>query len=168
MDLSFLSDLFGGGVIGGAIGAIAPLVANAQKRKQKAEDNKHELAVQKLGLEELKLSQDHQLLVADKNLDIAESETAGEIAIAEIGVDLENVRSQGKLKGAIAWVRPVLTGYLLVVLSAFSGWVLFEIGGLSEFGTPELVSVFKDLMTTFMTLGSAATLFWYTARQIDK
>jgi len=168
MDLSFLTDLFGGGAIGGAIGAVAPLIANAQKRKQQAQDNEHDLEIQKLALQELEISQSHQLLVADKNLEIAESETEGEIANSELAIDLATVESQGKLSGAIAWVRPVLTGYLLIMLSIFTGWVLVEVGGFAEFGTDELVDIFRDLIKTFITLGSAAVLFWFTARQISK
>ena len=168
MDLSFIADLFGGGAIGGALGAITPLVANAQKRKQLAEDNKHELALGEIGLRELKISQDHSLLIADKQIDIAESETAGEVSLKELDIDLANVLGQSKLTGAIAWVRPALTGFLLLMLSVFTGWVIYVVGGIESLDDGELVDILRLLITALITMSMASVMFWFTARQISK
>ena len=92
----------------------------------------------------------------------------GEVTKAELAIDKANVEGQANLTGAIAWFRPALTSFLLLVTSVFTGWILFEIGGLENFETAELVAIFSGLIVALITLTNAAVMFWFTARQISK
>lgn len=168
MDLSFIADIVGGGAIGGVLGAITPLIAQSQKRKQKREDNAHELEMAKVTLEETQLEQSHELAIADKELDKAETE--GELLIEQKEVDaqISIIEGQASAKGSKAWIRPVLTAYAMIVATVL-GWAVFEsAGGLEAFTASEKVEMLLLVVDSAFLFATASFMFWFTARQIDK
>lgn len=168
MDLSFLGDILGGSAVGGILGAIAPIFAEAQKRKAKAQDNAHELEMAKVGLDERRLDQAHQLLVADKELDIAEAEGEIAVSMSEAQGQIEIIKGQNAATGATAWIRPFLTAYAMLLATAL-GWAVFDsAGGLEAFTGPEKADLVRMVVQNCFQIAFASFMFWFTARQIAK
>jgi hypothetical protein len=169
MDLSFIGELFGGGgAIGGILGAITPIVAQAQKRKQKREENAHEREMAKITLEETRLEQSHELAIADKEIDKAETE--GELLIDQKEVDgtIEIIKGQANARGAKAWIRPVLTAYAMIIATVLSWAVFRSAGGLEAFTASEKVDMLTLIVDSAFLFATASFMFWFTARQIEK
>ena len=75
------------------------------------------LKKQQNDIDELKLEQLHELSMADKEMDRAKIEGGIKIEHAEVGAFSDSQRTLGNLQGALRWVRPAITGYLLIVSS---------------------------------------------------
>lgn len=168
MDLSFLTELFSGGAIGGILGAITPIITQAQKRKAQKEANEFEIRMADVKLREAEMEQNHELAIADKEIDKAEKE--GEILIEQKEMDAQRsiIEGQAKATGGKAWIRPVLTAYSLVI-ATWLGFAVFQsAGGLEAFTAPEKVEMLKLVVNSAFLFATSAFMFWFTARQIEK
>jgi hypothetical protein len=127
MILETIAGIFSSGGLAGITGMIAGHLAKIEDRKKAAIDQAHELEMTKLTIMETKLEQSHELAIADKEIDKAETEGEIEIESKEVDAFVASQKNN-KNEGGIRWVRPIIAGYLLV-LSTYISAVVFKVTG---------------------------------------
>ena len=159
MDLSFIGDIFTSGGLGGLIGGVTGILMKIQERKEKQADQEHERNMAALTNEQTRLEQDHELAIADKEIDKAEKE--GEILIESREADafVESQKRQ-PTGGGLRWVRPLVTAYLLLLATYISARVFISTGGVDslpgDVQSQLLIQVVNDVF--FLTIMAVS---WY-------
>ena len=126
-----------GALSSSGFGVVAGLVGNfvSKKMEIKKEELEKEFLIAKgeLEIRSMEAEQSHEIAMADKQVERARAEGEIKIEHAEIGAFTENQKTLGKLEGALRWVRPLITGYLLVVSSYLFYIVWQKVDGLENF-----------------------------------
>ena len=155
------------GVITGLVGAF---MSKREEFKVMQLQYSHEKAMAQYDLQRDVQDNAHDLDMADKNMEMAQTEGQIDTDIAEMGNVAETIKAQGKssgnpiLDGILRFVRPVITFYLLAVLSVI-GWKLHSLtGGLDNLPVGDLFTLYKHVIiqTTFLTVTAVA--WWFGSR----
>jgi len=161
----------GFGLVTGLFGA---WITKREERKQQEIDNAHEEKMAEIDAIEANAERVHSLAMADKQLQVTETE--GEIAldIAEMGNAGLAIAALARPSGipyvdaALRFVRPLITVYLLAVVSYF-GYLPYDlIGGLEALPTAELVGLFVYLIEALIVLATTATGWWFGSRGMKR
>ena len=165
----FVTTPFASSGFGAIIGFIGSWVTRMEERKANDLKYKHDLEMARIRNQELKLEQDHEIAMADKNYNRAELE--GEIA-RDIGNTEAFKMSLGSLKSTgIKWVdaitglmRPLIT----LILLGLSFYLIYEInkivGGIGSLPIDELVLLYKDVISETFFLVMVAVTWWFGSR----
>jgi hypothetical protein len=149
-----------GSIVGLAGGILTKFIEYKDRRAQLSFD------IQKLKykLEELQLEQNHELAIADKQVERAKVE--GEIQIESIEADafLESQKRLGSLTGFLRFVRPAITGYLLLAYTAIFAIVWLTIGGISGFERVDLIVLLSSMINSVIFLTTMAVSWWFASR----
>ena len=113
MILETIAGIFSSGGLAGITGLVAGHLAKIEDRKKAELLNSHELEMTKLTIMETKLEQSHELAVADKEIDKAETEGEIEIESKEVDAFIESQKDNKYTGSGIRWVRPGIAFYLL-------------------------------------------------------
>ena len=163
MDLGFIADIFTSSGLGGLIGGVTSLLIKREERKERQQDQLHEIRLTKLSLAEQKLEQSHELAVINKKIDKAEVE--GEIKIEGKEVDAfiasQNNQPTG---GGLRWVRPIITFYLLVMATAISIRVFAVTGGIEGLSVEKQAEMLLQIIDSIMFLATLSVSWWFAAR----
>lgn len=151
----------GFGAITGLIGGIATKYI---ERKEKANERGYLLKSKELDIESLKLEHAHQVAIADKEIERAELEGEIKIEHAEIGAFTESQKTLGTLQGALRWVRPVITGYLLLFSTLLTVIVWDHVDGIEHFSPEELKDLLTKIVDYVLFLTVTAIAWWFGSR----
>ena len=138
-------------ILGSIIGAMSSLWTKREERKQKEADQKHQ----------------RQMLILQSKHKIDELTVEGEMR-QEVAREKSFTESQKVLSkfgdGIRMLVRPILTGYLVFIVS----WLGFElnalVGGLESLDGDSITTMYKDLMLTVEALASMSVAWWFGSR----
>lgn len=169
MDLGFIVDIFASGGLAGIVGAVSGHLSRKQDNIRKYKDQAHELSMSKVSLLESKAERAHQLLVVDKELNIVETEGEIKIESKELEAFLES-QKDNKQSGqpGIRWVRPIITGYLLL-LATYISWKIFDITGGLEALDPDIqVDLLIQIVDSIFFLVTLAVGWFFGARGSSK
>lgn len=162
--------IFGSTGFGTVIGLIGSYFTRRDERKKEEIHLANEQAMAKLRVEELKLEQNHELAMADKQIERAEVERAttidkGELEAFKASLSIGSQKSgKGWVNGFNSLMRPLITLFLLGVTVWFASEVFEKVGGLESLDSTELQELFKHLIMTFTFLASTAVTWWFGAR----
>ncbi len=163
MDLSFIADIFTSGGLGGIIGGVTGLVMKIQERKEKAQDQAHEIALTRLSILEAKSEQAHELAVANKQIQRAETEGEIEIESKEADAFVASQKNQSN-DGFLRWVRPAITGYLLVLSTLLAVRIFGITGGLESLTDDKLSEMLLQIIDGILFLTTTTVCWWFAAR----
>jgi len=157
----------GFGVITGLVGSF---LAKREERLSMALRFKHENTMMQYELQRDVQDHAHDLDMADKNMEMAETE--GQIAtdVAEMGNIHETIQAQAKasgigwLDGILRFVRPVITFYLLVILTIIGFKLHTLVGGLDKLPIAEVFSLYKHIIYQTVFLAVTAVAWWFGSR----
>lgn len=162
--MDWLVDVFTSGGFGAVTGLVGGLVTKHIERKEKANERAYNLKARDQDLEELKLEQAHELDMADKQVERAQVEGAIKIEHAEVGAFTESQKTLGKLTGALRWVRPAITFFLLIGSTLLTVIVWNKVEGLDNFTPDQLTGLLWEMIMTILFLTVTAVTWWFGSR----
>lgn len=162
--MDWLVDLFVGPGAAGITGLLGGMVSKFFEAKAKREQYRYEERMRELDIKESKLERDHELAMADKQMERAQVE--GNIAIEEGELRAFNTSQVegNRIEGILKFVRPGITFYLLVAVSILFAAVWKSVGGLEAFQPDELVILLKDMVNAAIYLTVMCIGWWFGSR----
>lgn len=162
--MDWLVDLFVGPGAAGVTGLLGGMVSKFFEAKAKREQYRYEERMRELDIEESKLERDHEIAMADKQMERAQVE--GELAIEEGELRAFNTsqREGNRVEGILRFVRPGITFYLLVAVSILFGAVWKSVGGLEAFNEIELTAMLHDMVNAAIYLTVMCIGWWFGSR----
>lgn len=149
--------------LGSIIGLAGGLITKHVDLKDKAMDLKFKLNMRNLELKESEQERNHELLVADKNIERAQVEGAMKIEALEVGAFTESQKSN-KVDGALRFVRPIVTAYLLIG-SSFLFYALWQkIGGLNGIDSADIFELLMLMINATIFLTVTCVSWWFGSR----
>ena len=189
--LATLGSLLTGGAAGGLIGLLGTWLRGREEREAKRIDHAHQLEMRRIDLEEMSREADLHLRQTQAEIDGQKAKAAGELAIAqEVAAGQAQVASYaadratysagwaGKLKGAwggvIAFllalvdvarglIRPILTVYLVMVLTAIS-LHLYRLSVIQTVQSEQAWALLAQVVGDIAFLTSTAVTWWFGSR----
>ena len=154
--MSAILALIGSPILGSVFGIFGSWLTKREDRKNKELDQKHEL-----NMATLSHTQKIELVGV-------EAEAAVKVTDAEAfkaAVDSEKKLSGNRiLDGFKTLIRPVITVYLLMVLSFIAYKINGIIGGMDVIPVEDLVGMYVELIATAEFLTTTSVLFWFGVR----
>jgi hypothetical protein len=157
----------GFGAVTGLFGGLAQKWMGLKQQKQEAELR---IDLAKLSLQEAKLEQDHALAMADKQLEITQSEgeIAAEIADSELlGVSIVEASKDsgiGWVEGVKHLMRPVITVFLLIQVEFILWAVWGKVDGLNAMSADQQYELFSEIVAQMVFLTVTAVSWWFASR----
>jgi hypothetical protein len=166
--LDTIMSLMGTGGFGAIIGGACGIVTKWQDSRQRKIDNDHKAAMRALDLQELALEHQQQVLMVDKNIDLAEAEGNVAIDLKEAEGFVASLTDGGsKMDAAKSWVRPLLT----VISVGYAFWIHFVIGrlvgGVTSLPVAELMTLYSYTTHQIIFLAVMAFSWWFAARGVS-
>ena len=172
--LEALSGIFASSGLGAIIGTIGSYLGKIEERKAKAQEYGQELALREWDAKETALSQRHEMAIADKEIQRAETEGAIALDAREADGWVESIKQSGKQSGIVivdairGLMRPVITVYLLVIASVIAYRISMLVGGLEALPMEEMVSLYRHVISQIIFLTATAVTWWFGSRPQSK
>ncbi len=174
MDLGFIADglvgVFTSSGLAGITGAVSAHFATKQENKIKALEFTHLENMADYSLKEGAAERAHDLARATKDYEKVELE--GEIVIEGKEVDAfaksQQDNNSGQKEGAIRWVRPVITGYLLILATYLSYKVFQVTGGIGALEKDIQIELLTTVIDSVFFLATLAVGWFFGSRGKSK
>lgn len=156
--------------LGAVIGALGNWINKREERKNKELSFTHELAMAQLAVSERELEQSHEILMADKQMERAQTEGDIQVELSELGAFTASVKDATKATGVKfvdavrGLMRPVITAYLLGIATYIVVKISALVGGLKIIPLPELVTMYTGIITQIIFLTTVAVTWWFASR----
>ena len=161
--MEWLVSILSSSGLGSIIGLAGGLITKRLELKSLATEMKFKLEQRKLDLQESAQERGHEIDMANKNIERAQVEGQIQVESLEVGAFTESQKN-GKVDGALRFVRPVITGYLLIMSSVLFYSVWSNVGGLTAIPKAELVEMLLMMISTAMFLTVTCTAWWFGSR----
>ena len=145
------------------IGLVGGIVTKRIDLKDKELDFKYKLNMRNLELKESEQERNHELLVADKNIERAQVEGSMKIEALEVGAFTESQKGN-KVDGMLRFVRPIVTAYLLIGSSALFYALWSNIGGVSGIDIDERFDLLMIMIDAAIFLTVLCVSWWFGSR----
>ena len=163
-----LLGIFTSGGMAGITGLVAGHLAKIEDRKKAVLDYDHELSMANITLDETRLEQAHELLIADKEIDKAETEGEIEIESKEVDAFIESQKHNETGEGLIRWVRPSIAFYLLGLSTYIAIKVFVITGGVESLPEDLQADLLIKVIDYTFYLVTLAVGWFYGARGVSK
>lgn len=168
--MGWIVDLFASGGMGALVGMLGSWMTKREDRKNLELTIKRDVQLGELRLKELAAESEHELAMADKEVERAEVE--GDIAIesAEIGAFAESLQAQAKSTGIVfvdairGLMRPLITVFLLILATWLAASVNDMVGGLESMPKAELFDLYRLIIQQLIFLTVTAVTWWFGSR----
>lgn len=163
--MEFLVDLFSTGGMGAITGLIGGWLTKREERKQKVLDYGHTAKMRMVDLKELELEHAQQVLMVDKQIDLAEAEGNIQLDAKEIDAFTASQKGGGKFMDiAKSLVRPLITGFLLFVTFTLYRELDQLVGGLDSLPQEQMIALYGSVIQQIIFLTVTAVAWWFAAR----
>jgi hypothetical protein len=162
--MSWLVDILAGPGAAGITGLVGGVITKFTELKAQREKYAFDSKMRELDIEEAKLEREHELDLVDKQIDKAEVEGAIRINEGELAAFTVSQEHGNKVEGLLKFVRPAVTSYLLLAVTALFAQVWVAVGGLEAFDKTELVVMLKDMVAASLYLTVLAVGWWFGSR----
>lgn len=161
--MDWLVELLTGPGVAGITGLIGGTVAKLFEAKAKREELRFEERMRELDIEEAKFERDHEIAMADKQVERAKVES--DLAIEQSELKAFTVSQESnKVEGLLRFVRPAITFYLLLAVSILFGLVWFAVDGLAAFNKAELHMLLQQMIEAALYLTIMCVGWWFGSR----
>jgi len=156
--------------LGAIVGLVGSWMAKREQRKLDELNNAHEISMAEIDLRRDEAESKQALAMADKQIEQAqaESEIASEVAAGEaFSLSQETANKSSGVQwvdGIRSLMRPVITIYLLIVVTYITYNIHQTLGGLNALGTSDLYSLYSHIINQTVFLAVTATLWWFGSR----
>lgn len=168
--MTFLADIFASSGLGAIVGLLGSWLTKREERRNLQLKLTHEREMADIRKQEAAFEFEHELAMADKQVERAEVE--GRIAddIATTDAFRESLKEQ-QLKYGIDWVdavrgmmRPLITVYLLVLATFVTIKIGKFSGGLAGLDRELMNTLYSDTITQIFFLVTTAITWWFGSR----
>jgi hypothetical protein len=168
--MGWIVDLFSTGGMGAIIGLAGSWLTKRENRKEAELNLQREIELGKLRLDELAAESEHELAMADKQMQRAELE--GDIVVekAEVDAFTESLKAQAKSTGILiidavrGLMRPLITVFLLGVSTWLACSVNDLVGGLSSLDSKAIYALYDQIIQQIIFLTVTAVTWWFGSR----
>ena len=168
--MSWVLELFASSGLGSIVGAVGAYFTRKAELAKIKEQNEFQLKTRQLDIQEASSERNHELQLADKQMQRAKVE--GDVAeqFVEAEAFKESVAQAGKKWGI--WfvdavkglMRPTITVYLLVNTTIITMSVASLTGGLESLPSEELVDLYRTIILQVVGLTALAVSWWFGSR----
>ena len=149
--------------LGSIIGLAGGLITKFLEIKHAKQEMVFRLKERELDLKEAEQERAHELGMADKIVERAQVE--GELRVGELaGIGFNESQKTNKVDGALRWVRPAITFYLLLGSSVLFATVWRKVGGLQGIPNADLVEMLVMMISSAMFLTVTCVAWWFGSR----
>ena len=148
---------------GSIIGLFGGLITKHLEAKNAAKEMEFKVAMRELDISEGEIERAHELSMADKVVERSQVEGAIKVESLEVGGFIESQKNN-RVDGALRWVRPLITGYLLLASTALFAVVWEKTGGLLSISDTELVVMLKMMINAAIFLTVTCVAWWFGSR----
>ena len=165
-----LADLFASSGLGAIVGLLGSWLTKREERRNLELKLTHDIKMAGIRKEEAAFEFEHELAMADKQVERAQAE--GEIArdVAEMGAFQEGLKEQQMIY-KIKWVdairglmRPLITIYLLILATVVTVKIGTTTGGLEALDTAIMETLYSDTISQIFFLVTTAVTWWFGSR----
>jgi len=155
---------------GGIIGVIGSWLTKREERKNIQLQFERDVKLAEIRKDEAKIEADHELALADKQIERAQVEGSVAIDQAEIKAFSEGLKEQSKTYGIKAvdgirgLMRPLITVYLLVIATLLTLKINQLVGGLDSLEMSELKGIYDNVINQMLFLTATAVTWWFGSR----
>lgn len=170
--LEIIASIMGSSGLGAVVGLIGSAYTKYLELKTLKERLSFEKAMAEIRTKELELEQAHAIVVAEKKLELVQAEGQIQRDVAEIGAFLESQRADAVRYGG--WVdqvrglmRPVITIFLLGVVTFFMVLLWQKTGGIDAMEKKKVIELFDYMIRSVIFLTVTAVAWWFGSRATD-
>jgi hypothetical protein len=155
---------------GGIIGVVGSWLTKREERKNIQLQFERDVKLAEIRKDEAKIEADHELALADKQIERAQVEGSVAIDQAEVEAFSEGLKEQSKTYGIKAvdgirgLMRPVITVYLLVIATLLTLKINELVGGLDSLEMSELKGIYDNVINQMLFLTATAVTWWFGSR----
>jgi len=163
--LDSIIGIMSSGGVGAIVGVLGGFLTKIQEAKLEKIRHKNRKDMRELDLKELMLEQKQQVLMIDKNIDLAEAEGNLKVDLEEaVGFSFSQKDGGSWMDIAKSLMRPVLTLYII----AFSTYIFYVIhqrlGGFESLPVDDLMEIYKHIIMQVIFLSVLGFSWWFAAR----
>jgi hypothetical protein len=162
--LSGAVEFFSSAGLSSIVGMVGGYLAKRQEVKLKREEYKHDLEMAEMGIREMTQEHKNNIDMASKGIEASMVEGEIDIERGDQDAFIASIKSDSKMIGAIKWVRPGLTIYILIAVSVLTAAIWLEVGGLDAFGQNQLITIMNDIVETALYLCVLSLSWWFGSR----
>ena len=155
---------------GGIIGVVGSWLTKREERKNIQLQFERDVKLAEIRKDEAKIEADHELALADKQIERAQVEGSVAIDQAEVEAFSKGLKEQSKTYGIKAvdgirgLMRPVITVYLLVIATLLTLKINELVGGLDSLEMSELKGIYDNVINQMLFLTATAVTWWFGSR----
>ena len=155
---------------GGIIGVVGSWLTKREERKNIQLQFERDVKLAEIRKDEAKIEADHELALADKQIERAQVEGSVAIDQAEVEAFSKGLKEQSKTYGIKAvdgirgLMRPLITVYLLVIATLLTLKINQLVGGLDSLEMSELKGIYDNVINQMLFLTATAVTWWFGSR----
>jgi hypothetical protein len=155
---------------GGIIGVVGSWLTKREERKNIQLQFERDVKLAEIRKDEAKIEADHELALADKQIERAQVEGSVAIDQAEIEAFTHGLKEQSKnygikvVDGIRGLMRPLITVYLLVIATLLTLKINQLVGGLDSLEMSELKGIYDNVINQMLFLTATAVTWWFGSR----
>ena len=155
---------------GGIIGVVGSWLTKREERKNIQLQFERDVKMAEIRKDEAKIEADHELALADKQIERAQVEGSVAVDQAEVEAFTQGLKEQSKTYGIKAvdgirgLMRPLITVYLLVIATLLTLKINQLVGGLDSLEMSELKGIYDNVINQMLFLTATAVTWWFGSR----
>jgi hypothetical protein len=155
---------------GGIIGVVGSWLTKREERKNIQLQFERDVKLAEIRKDEAKIEADHELALADKQIERAQVEGSVAIDQAKIEAFTDDLKEQSKnygikvVDGIRGLMRPLITIYLLVIATLLTLKINQLVGGLDSLEMSELKGIYDNVINQMLFLTATAVTWWFGSR----
>ncbi len=166
-------DVLASGGLGAIVGGVFSWVQKREERKNLELELAHEKEMANIDRLREEADQKHALALADKGMEQAalEGQIATDVADAELREATVTAQAMPSghplIDGVLRFVRPVITLYLLAIVSIIGANLHSLTGGLEALPSEDLFQLYTHIVQQTVFLAVTAVTWWFGARGVS-
>ena len=172
--LDALMTIFTSSGLGAITGLVGSYLTKIEERKAAKQRHEFDLKMAEIRIQETQLETQHELSMADKEFERAESEGKIAIETAEVAAFTESIKSQsvstgnGFVDAVRGAMRPIITIFLLAVSTYIIIRVGKILGGIENMDRTYLAEMYKAVISDFLFLTVTSVTWWFGSRPAQR
>lgn len=168
--MSILADILASSGLGAMVGLLGSWLTKREERRNLEIKLGHESAMAQIRKEEAAFEFEHELAMADKQVERAEVEGMIARDIADMGAFRESLAEQRMLyrikpvDAIRGLMRPLITVYLLILATIVTLKIGRHVGGIEHLDETLMSALYTDTITQIFFLVTTAVTWWFGSR----
>lgn len=168
--MNLLADIFASSGAGAIVGLLGSWLTKREERRNLEIKLTHDANMADIRRQEAAIESEHELAMADKQVERAQIEGAIALNEAEVSAFKEGLKEQ-QVMYQVKWVdgirglmRPLITLYLLVLATYITWQIGNYIGGVKQLDKDIMSQLYTDTIMQIFFLVTTAVTWWFGSR----